>query len=62
MATSIPELFQRLEACGDLTRIDPSIEPTMFRAAILSEHERERLRSIEHVVRAGTSAVSNRTA
>lgn len=53
VATSIPDLFQRLEACGDLTRIDPSIEPTMYRAAILSELERERLRSIEHVVRAG---------
>ena len=53
LATSIPDLLARLEACGEITRLDRSIEPTMFRAAILSELERERLRTVEHVVRAG---------
>lgn len=52
-ATSIPDLFERLESCGALTRLDPTVEPTMYRAAILSEAERDALRSIEHVVRAG---------
>jgi hypothetical protein len=53
LATSVPDLFERLEACGGLVRLDTSVEPRMFRAPFLSEHERERLRSIEHVVRAG---------
>ncbi len=52
-ATSIPDLFGGLEQCGILKRLDPTIEPTMYRAAILSDFERERLRGIENVVRAG---------
>ena len=53
LATSIPDLFERLEACGGVVRLDQSVEATMFRAPFLSEYERTRLRSIEHVVRAG---------
>jgi hypothetical protein len=52
-ATSIPDLFGRLEECGHLKRLDPSIEPSMYRAAILSDMELEQLRSIENVTRAG---------
>ena len=52
-ATSIPDLFDRLEECGHLKRLDPSIEPTMYRGAILSDHEVRQLRSIGNVVRAG---------
>jgi hypothetical protein len=52
-ATSVRDLFERLEACGSLLRVDTNVEPTMFRGAILSDYERELLRSIEHVVRAG---------
>jgi hypothetical protein len=52
-ATSPADLIERLDASGSLTRLDPAIEPTMFRAAILSEAEREQLRSIDHIVRAG---------
>lgn len=52
-ATSVRDLFDRLEACGSLLRIDTSVEPSMFRGPILSEHERALLRTIEHVVRAG---------
>lgn len=52
-ATSVRDLFERLEACGSLLRVDPNVEATMFRGAILSEHERNLLRTIEHVVRAG---------
>ena len=37
LATSVPDLFERLEACGVLVRIDNRVEPTMFRGAILSE-------------------------
>ena len=52
-ATSIPDLFARLEACGHLMRVDVSVEPTMYRGSILSQAEREQLRSIDHVVREG---------
>ena len=55
-ATSVPDLFERLEACGGLVRVDTSVEPTMFRAPFLSEYERDLLRTIEHVVRAGPRA------
>jgi hypothetical protein len=50
-ATSVPDLFERLEVCGGLVRLDRTVEATMFRAPFLSEYERERLRTIEHVVR-----------
>ena len=52
-ATSVPDLFERLEACGALVRVDKSVEPTMYRAPILSQYERDLLGTIEHVVRAG---------
>jgi len=52
-AQSIPDLFARLEESAQLKRLDPSIEPTMYRAAILSDVELGQLRSIEHVIRAG---------
>lgn len=52
-AESLEDLFRRLEAAGQITRIDPTVEPTMYRGAILSEGERESLRQIENVVRLG---------
>jgi hypothetical protein len=52
-ATSIDDLYLRLEKLGCLLRIDKSVEPTMYRCAILSHGELEKLRLIEHVVRMG---------
>jgi hypothetical protein len=52
-AESLPDLFDRLEAKGCLMRIDQSIDPTMYRCAILSQAELEQLRRIEDVVRMG---------
>ena len=52
-AGDIPDLFRRLEACGQLIRIDPDVEPTMYHCATLSEAELVRLRSIKDVVRLG---------
>lgn len=52
-AESVPDLFDRLEAKGCLMRIDTSIEPTMYRCAILSQAELEQLRLITDVVRMG---------
>jgi hypothetical protein len=52
-AESLSDLFDRLEAKGCLMRIDTSIEPTMYRCAILSQSEVEQLRRIDDVVRMG---------
>jgi NAD(P)-binding Rossmann-like domain len=52
-AESLSDLFDRLEAKGCLMRVDPSIEPTMYRCAILSQSEVEQLRRIDDVVRMG---------
>lgn len=47
------DLFARLESSGRFLRVDPNVEPTMFRGATFSEAEVEVLRSIEDVVRMG---------
>ena len=52
-AENVADLFRRLEACGQLVRLDPAVEPTMYRAATISQTELERLRLIENVVRLG---------
>jgi hypothetical protein len=52
-ATSIPELFERLEAQGVFLRVDPEVAPTMFRGALISEAELALLRRIDNVVRLG---------
>lgn len=52
-AEDVNGLFRRLEACGALCRLDPAVEPTMFKAAIVSVAEREALQQISRVVRLG---------
>jgi len=52
-ARSLPDLFSRLEAARLLMRIDRTVEPTMYRCAIVSEAELEQLRRIRRVVRLG---------
>ncbi|WP_168791739.1 NAD(P)-binding protein [Paraburkholderia aromaticivorans] len=52
-ATSIPDLFARLEQRGLLVRIDKTVEPSMYRCAIISQAELEQLRRIEDIVRLG---------
>jgi hypothetical protein len=52
-AENIADLFRRLEACGQLVRLDPAVEPTMYRGATISQTELEGLRLIENVVRQG---------
>ena len=52
-ARSVDEIFARLESEGIFLRIDPQVEPTMFRGAIVSESELHLLRRIEDVVRMG---------
>ena len=52
-ATSLGDLFERLEAAEVLFRLDPSVQPTMYHCAIVSKDELEHLRSIDDVVRLG---------
>jgi hypothetical protein len=53
VATSVRELFERLEAEEYFLRVDPGVAPTMFRGAVISEGELRLLRRIEDVVRLG---------
>jgi hypothetical protein len=52
-ATSITDMFDRLEASGYFVRLDPNVRPTMFHGATISEMELEELRRIKNVVRMG---------
>jgi hypothetical protein len=52
-ASSLEDLFLRLEDAGIMQRIDRSVTPTMAKAPTLATWELDRLRSIEHVVRLG---------
>ena len=52
-ATSLDDLFLRLEDAGIMLRIDRSVTPTMAKAPTLGIWELEQLRTIEHVVRRG---------
>jgi hypothetical protein len=52
-ATSIDDLFDRLEVTGEMLRIDPQLRPTMYRFAIVGAWEVELLRRITDVVRLG---------
>jgi NAD(P)-binding Rossmann-like domain len=53
LAENLDDLFRRLEACGALLRLDPAVEPTMFRGAIVSPAEHQALAQVERVVRRG---------
>jgi hypothetical protein len=52
-ASSLDDLFLRLEDAGVMLRIDRTVRPTMARAPTLATWELEQLRSIENVVRRG---------
>ncbi len=52
-AASLADLFARLEAGGHLLRLDPGVEPTLYRCATVTHAELEQLRRIRNVVRLG---------
>lgn len=52
-ATSIDDLFERLEAAGVLLRLDTSVKPEMYHGATISRAELEELRRIKNVIRMG---------
>lgn len=53
LATSVDDLFDRLERTGQLLRLDPAIRPTMYRCATVTVAEVEQLRRIPNIVRMG---------
>ncbi len=52
-ATSVDDLFLRLEASGQMLRIDRNQTPRMFHYATISEGEVAQLRQIKNVIRKG---------
>ena len=46
-------MFGRLEAVGQLMRIDPAVQPTMYRCATVTRAELEQLRRIDQIIRLG---------
>jgi NAD(P)-binding Rossmann-like domain len=59
-ATSVDDLFEKLEASGQMLRIDRSQKPSMFHYATMSEGEVQLLRKIKNVIRKGrVQAIKN---
>jgi hypothetical protein len=52
-AASLDDLFLRLEAAGQLLRLDPAVRPTRYRCATVTRDELEELRRIRDVLRLG---------
>lgn len=52
-ASSIEDLFDRLEAAGVMVRIDRDVRPKMFHGATISELELAALRRIKNIIRLG---------
>ncbi|MCH6469851.1 NAD(P)-binding protein [Sinomonas terrae] len=52
-ATTVEDLFARLEAAGQLLRLDPAVDPGMYHGATVSEAELAALRQIRSVIRMG---------
>ena len=52
-ATSIEDLFDRLEDCGNLLRLDAATRPSMYRCATVSRAELQQLQRISDIVRMG---------
>lgn len=52
-ATDIGDVFERMDATGQLLRLDPHVKPTMYRCATVTRAELEQLRRIDDIVRLG---------
>lgn len=59
-ASSVEDLFLRLEDAEIMLRIDRSVMPVMAKAPTLAMWELEQLRTLEHVVRRGHLEVADR--
>ncbi|MEM7077194.1 MAG: NAD(P)/FAD-dependent oxidoreductase, partial [Pseudomonadota bacterium] len=52
-ATDLDDLFARVEASGQLIRLDESVTPTMYRCATVTQAESTQLKRISNIVRQG---------
>jgi hypothetical protein len=52
-ARDVADLFHRLQEAGNFAALDPEVEPGTFRGALTSKLERDKMRRITAVVRAG---------
>ena len=52
-ASSVDDLFLRLEAAGEVRRIDPAVAPEAYHCAIVSDGELEQLRRVDDIIRLG---------
>jgi hypothetical protein len=52
-ATSIDDVFLRLEACDEIRRVDPSVMPRAYHCAVVSDEELAQLRRVRDIVRLG---------
>jgi hypothetical protein len=59
LADSVEDVFSRLEATGELRRLDPNVAPEAYHCAILSDREVAALRRIEGVIRLGRVTAIN---
>ncbi|WP_371397503.1 NAD(P)/FAD-dependent oxidoreductase [Fretibacter rubidus] len=61
-AESVPDMFDRLEACGYFVRIDTDVRPQMFHGATISQAELAALRRVKHnIIRLGrVSSITER--
>ena len=59
LANSAGDVFSRLEAAGELRRLDPNVAPEAYHCAILSDREVAGLRRIEGVIRMGRVTAVN---
>jgi hypothetical protein len=59
LADSVEDVFARLEAAGELRRLDPEVTPEAYHCAILSDGEVAELRRIGGVIRLGRVAAIN---
>jgi NAD(P)-binding Rossmann-like domain len=59
-ATSLEDLFLRLEDAGIMLRIDTAVMPSMAKAPTLATWELEQLRTLENVVRRGHLETADR--
>lgn len=52
-AENLDELYVRAQACGQIHRLDPEVDPDMCHGATLSAAEREQLSTVTQVIRKG---------
>ncbi|MFW5920347.1 MAG: NAD(P)-binding protein [Polyangiales bacterium] len=57
-AEDVPDLFRRLENSGQLVRLDPDVEPEVFRGATTSADERYKLGQIDDVHRGRVARIA----